>query len=234
MFRNLKTCLPCQIEWSGLKNLSNLFTDEGTSKMEKLVWRSLKSSGFYVWSVVCSVAQLCTTLCAHRAPLSKGFPRQEYWSGLHFLLQGILQTQGSNPHPLCLLHWQVDSLPLHHLGSPVVFHQFSSVLSPSHVWLFVTPWTAVCQASLSITNSWSLLKLMSIESVMPSNHLILSHTLLLPPSIIPRIKIFSNESVLRIRWPRERQLRYPRKGNKIARLDTKLVMNHRAINSKHD
>ena len=49
--------------WSGLKNLSNLFTDEGTSKMEKLVWRSLKSSGFYVWSVVCSVAQLCTTLC---------------------------------------------------------------------------------------------------------------------------------------------------------------------------
>ena len=104
-----------------------------------------------------------------------------------------------------------------------------SVMSDS-----VTPWTAACQASPSITNSWSLLKLMSIESVMPSNHLILSRPFLLPPSIIPRIKIFSNESVLRIRWPRERQLRYPRKGNKISRLDTKLVMNHRAINSKLD
>ena len=82
-----------------------------------------------------SCVQLFVTLwaVAHRAPLSKGFPRQEYWSGLHFLLQGILQTQGSNPHPLCLLHWQVNSLPLCHLGSPVVFCQFSSVPLLSHV-----------------------------------------------------------------------------------------------------
>ena len=72
----------------------------------------------------------------------------------------------------------------------------------SHVQLFVTPWTAARQASLSITNSWSLLKLMSIESVMPSNHLILCHPLLLPPSIFPRIRVFSNESVLCIRWPK--------------------------------
>ena len=66
-----------------------------------------------------------------------------------------------------------------------------------------TPWTATCQASLSITNSQSLLKLMSIELVMPSNHLILCHPLLLAPSIFPSIRVFSNESVLRIRWPKD-------------------------------
>ena len=66
----------------------------------------------------------------------------------------------------------------------------------------MTPWTAARQASLSITNSWSLLKLMSIGSVMPSNHLILCHPLLLPPSIFLSIRVFSNESVLRIRWPK--------------------------------
>ena len=80
--------------------------------------------------------------------------------------------------------------------------QFSSVQSLSHVRLFVTPWIAACQASLSITNSQSLLKLMSIESVMPSNHLILHCPLLLPPSIFPSIRIFSNESGLHIRWPK--------------------------------
>ena len=77
---------------------------------------------------------------------------------------------------------------------------FSSVQLLSHVQLFATPWTAARQASLSITNSWSLLRLMSIESVMPSNHLILCHPLLLLPSIFPSIRIFSNESALRIRW----------------------------------
>ena len=82
------------------------------------------------------------------------------------------------------------------------FDQFSSVQPFSHVWLFATPWTAVRQASLSITNSWSLLKLMSIELVMPSNHLILCCPLLLLPSIFPTIKVFSNESVLCIRWPK--------------------------------
>ena len=78
--------------------------------------------------------------------------------------------------------------------------QFSSVQSLRGVWLFVTPWTAACQASLSIANSQSLLKLMSIDSVMPSNHLILCCPLLLPPSIFPSIRVLSNESVLRIRW----------------------------------
>ena len=80
--------------------------------------------------------------------------------------------------------------------------QFSSFQSLSCVRLFVTPWTAACQASLSITNSWSLPKLMSIESVMPSNHLILCRPLLLPPSIFLSIRVFSNESALPIKWPK--------------------------------
>ena len=77
-------------------------------------------------------------------------------------------------------------------GAPLA--QFSSVQPLSHVRLFATPWTVVCQASLLITNSQSLLKLMSIESVTPSNHLILCHPLLLLPSIFPSIRVFSNES----------------------------------------
>ena len=81
-------------------------------------------------------------------------------------------------------------------------HQFSSVQSLSRVWLFATPWTAAHQASLSITNSRSLLTLMSIELMMPSNRLILCCPLLLLPSILPSIRVFSNESVLRIRWPK--------------------------------
>ena len=79
---------------------------------------------------------------------------------------------------------------------------FSSVQSLSRIWLFGTPLTAAHQASLSITNSWSLLKLMSTELVMPSNHLILCRPLLFPPSVFPRIRVFSNESVLHIRWPK--------------------------------
>ena len=80
--------------------------------------------------------------------------------------------------------------------------QISLVQSLSHGRLFVTLWTAACQASKSITNSWSLLKLTSITLVMPSNHLILCHPLLLPPSTFPSIRIFSSESVLCIRWPK--------------------------------
>ena len=78
----------------------------------------------------------------------------------------------------------------------------SSVQLFSCVRLFATPWTAACQASRSITNSQSLLKLMSFESVMPSNHLILCHPLLILPSIFPSIRVFLNESVLHIRWPK--------------------------------
>ena len=81
------------------------------------------------------------------------------------------------------------------------WYKFSPIRSLRHVHLFVTPWTAARQASLSITNSQSLLKLMSIESVMPSNHFILCHPLL-PHSIFPSIRVFSNESALLIRWPK--------------------------------
>ena len=84
--------------------------------------------------------------------------------------------------------------------------QFSSVQSLSLVQLFATLWTAAHQASLSITNSWSLLKLMSIESVMPSNHLILCRSLLPPPSIF--LRVFSIESVLCIRWPKYRHFNF--------------------------
>ena len=86
--------------------------------------------------------------------------------------------------------WSVIKLPLASV----------SVQSLSRVRLFATPWTAACQASLSITNSWSLLKLMSIKLVIPSNHLILCHPLLLLPSVFPSITVFSNESALCIRW----------------------------------
>ena len=80
--------------------------------------------------------------------------------------------------------------------------QFSSVQQLSCVWLFATPWTAARQGSVSMTNSWSLLKLMSIESVMTSNQLILCCHLLLMPSIFPSLRVFSNESALRIKWPK--------------------------------
>ena len=94
--------------------------------------------------------------------------------------------------------WPIHTFCLAHYLSV----QFSSVQSLSRIWLFVTPWIAACQASLSITSSWSLLKLMPIESVMPSSHLILCRPLLLLPPIPPSIRVFSNESTLRITWPK--------------------------------
>ena len=84
----------------------------------------------------------------------------------------------------------------------MLYIQFGSVQSLSRVRLIATPWTAACQASLSITNSWSLPKLTSIESVMPSSHLILCRPLLLLPPIPPSIRVFFNESTLRMRWPK--------------------------------
>ena len=98
---------------------------------------------------------------------------------------GCQEQKQSTAHASCMQH-----------------HQFSSVHLFSQVWLFATPWTAARQASLSITNSRSLLKLMSISLVMPSNHLILCRPLLLLPSIFPGIRVFSSESALHIRWPK--------------------------------
>ena len=89
-----------------------------------------------------------------------------------------------------------------HVENSVQKKKFSSVQSLSRVQLFATPWTAACQASLSITNSRNLLKLMSLGPVMPSNHLILCYTLLIPASIFPSIRVFSNESALHTRWPK--------------------------------
>ena len=88
------------------------------------------------------------------------------------------------------------------------FYHFNSVQLVSCAQLFETPWTAACQASLSITNSQSLLKVMSIDSVMPSNRLILCHPLLLLPSIFPSIRVFSNESALHIRWPKHQSFSF--------------------------
>ena len=88
------------------------------------------------------------------------------------------------------------------LGGEFLGHQFSSVQTLSRVWLFATPWTAARQASLSIINSRSSLTLMSIESVMPSSHLILCHPLLLLPPIPLSIRVFSNGSTLHMRWPK--------------------------------
>ena len=100
----------------------------------------------------------------------------------------------------------MGSLPLAPSGKPYCI--FSSAQLLSRVRLFVTPWTVACQASLFITNSRSLLKLMSIELVMPSNHLIPCYPLLLLPSIFPNIRIFSNKSALSIRWPKYWSFRF--------------------------
>ena len=141
-----------------------------------------------LWTVFCQV------------PQSMGFPRQEYWNGLPFPSPGDLPDPGikikSLTFPVLIGGFLTTSATWE---APVNY--ISSVQLLSHVQLFATPWTATHQASLSITNSQSLLKLMSIKSVMPSNHLILCRPLL-PPSIFPSIKVFSDESVLRIRWPK--------------------------------
>ena len=142
-----------------------------------VVSNSLQSHGLYV---------------AHQAPLSMEFSRQEYWSGLPFPPPGDLLNPGIKP--------EFFTSPA--LAGRFFTIQFSSVQSLSCVQLFVTPWTTARQASLSITNSRSLLRLMSIELVMPSNHLILCHPLLLLPSIFPSMRVFSNESTLHMRWPK--------------------------------
>ena len=109
---------------------------------------------------------------------------------------GCLQPVGTQTYEFLLCFWVLRT------HGPL-FHQFSSVKSFSCVRLFVTPWMAARQASLSITNSWNLLKLMSIESVMPSiQPFIFCRPLLLLPSIFPSIRVFSNESVLCVKWPK--------------------------------
>ena len=152
--------------------------------------------------------QLCPTFCdpwtvAHQAPLFMEFFGQEYWSGLPCSPPKDLPNPGTEPRAPVLPALQAHSLPLSHLGNPVwvvIFASqqflFNRSVGSDSLW---PPWTAACQASLSFTISQSFLKLMSIESVMPSTHLILCHLLLLP-SEFPSIRIFFNESALCIRW----------------------------------
>ena len=154
-----------------------------------------------------SVTQSCPTLCN---PVDCSLPG----SSVHEIIQaGILEWVAFPPPGdlpdlhinqclLCLLqrqqilyHWAIREAHTH-------YHHFSSVQRLSPVWLFVTPWIAARQASLSITSSRSPPTPMSIKSMMPSNHLILCRPLLLLPSVFPSIRVFSSESTLHIRWPK--------------------------------
>ena len=137
---------------------------------------------------------MTTWAVAGQAPLSKEFSRQAYWSGLPFPQLGDL------PNPEIELGSSTCRQILYHWASREA--QKWKWKSLDCVQLFATARTAAHQASLSITYSWKLLRLMSVKSVMRSNHLILCCPLLLLPSIFPGIKIFSNESVLHIRWPK--------------------------------
>ena len=162
----------------------------------------MRNSTLYPLCVMCLCAKLLQSCLILWDPMDyspPGFsvhgdsPGKKAGMGCHALLQRILPTEGWNPWLLhyrwILYRWAIREAR--------VLYSFQSL---SGVWLFVTPWNAAHQASLSIINTRSLLKRMSIESVMPSNHLILCHPLLLLHLIFPRIRIFSNESVLHVRW----------------------------------
>ena len=172
----------------------------------------------------CLVTQLCPTLCDPMDCIAPGFPVLYCLWGIalthvHWVSDVIQPSHPVTPSSSCPQSFPVSrSFPMSQLlpssgqsiGAsalasvlPVTrLSSVSSVQSLSRVWLFATPWIAACQASLSITNSRSSLKLMSIESVMPSSHLILCRPLFLLPSIPSSIRVFSNESALRMRWPK--------------------------------
>ena len=143
----------------------------------------------------CTPANMYTHVREHAHIKSTNFQRK---NGILYLFAYLITSKAE------LLHILMDHLYFFFCkcSGGLLIQGVQSVQSLSRVRLFVTPWTAARQASLSITNSQSLLKLMSIESVMPSNHLILCHPLLLP-SIFPSIRVFSNESALRIKWPKD-------------------------------
>ena len=178
------------------------------------------------WKFSCSVKS--DSLQPHRQKPTRllcpwDFPGKNTGVDCHFLLQMIFTTQGLNPGLpryrqmlYCLSHQRsfkgeiqriiiiYDGINQGCIRLPCLFNLYAeSVSQLSRVRLFATPWTAALQVSLSITNSQSLLKLISIVSVMPFNHLILHHTLLLLPSTFSSIRIFFNESVLCIRWPKD-------------------------------
>jgi len=151
----------------------------------------------YLYIVVCCclVTKSCPTLYPIRLHCS-GISQIRILKWVAISLSAVSTWPDDQTHVSFIGRWI-----LYHWATREAYICISSVQSLSCVWLFVTTWTAVHLTSLSITNSRNLLKLMSIESVMPSNHLILCCLLLLP-SIIPIIRVFSNESVLLIRWPK--------------------------------
>ena len=161
------------------------------------------------WMCVCAQSlQLCRTLCD---PMGFNLPGSSVHGILqarilewvcHSLLQGTFPTQRSNSSLLHFLHCRWILYPPIHLGSPQRWISSLQFSCSVFVRLFVIPWIAARQAFLSITNSRSSLKLTSIESVMPSSHLILCCPLFLLPPILPSIRVFSNESTLRMRWPK--------------------------------
>ena len=119
---------------------------------------------------------------------------------LYFFFKICFESfQAENDEMLLVLEQSVNRVLDYLIVQSFAWYQFSSL---SHVWLFATPWTTARHASLSIINTHSLLKLISMESVMPSNHFILCRPLLLLPPILPSIRVFTNESALRIRWPK--------------------------------
>ena len=189
----------------------------GISQARILEWVAISfSRGFsqprdQTW--VSEIAGRCFTVWATREYfIIFSFWRPSFFSGLYF--QSVQIAQASNQHRIPMSSSSLIQAP-HILMKIITWSsrknmlylafntlQCSSVQSISHVRLFATPWIAVHQASLSITNSQSLLKPMSIESVMPSSHLILCRPLLLLPRVLPSIRVFSSESALRMRWPK--------------------------------
>ena len=141
-------------------------------------------------------------LLAIQVLLSMGFSREHYWSRLPFPSLGAIPNPGIEPVSPIFPALAGGFFTTSATWQKCVSVQFSSVQSLSRVRLFVTPWIAARQASLSIISSRSSLRLTSIESVMPPSHLILCHPLLLLPPIPPSIRVFSNESTLRMRWPK--------------------------------
>ena len=156
------------------------------------------------WFQFSSVTQSCPTLCDPMDCSMPGLPVHHQLPELtqthvHWVSDAIQWSDPLSSPSLPAFNLSQQRMKISHLFTPSVYSLLQLI---SHFRLFAIPWTTARQASLSITNSWGLLKLMSIESVMPSNLLILCCPLLLPPSIFPSIRVFSNESALLMRWPK--------------------------------
>ena len=170
----------------------------GSSQPRDRAWVSCITEGFFiVWATRERSPFSGSIKTGHSMPISHRFRALAKVGGGGWAVLGNVNLDADRQDRLGHFHVLTAQ---HHLLDLV--NLFSSVQSLSRVWLFATPWTAAHQASLSISNSQSLLKLMAMESLMPSNHLTLCHPLLFLSSICPSIRVFPNESVLPIRWPK--------------------------------